>query len=71
MPKEFDGRTILLWPEEDAPATPGNPAAEWQKISPNTTWRTIPGDHHSAVAMETHLREVAAQMRIALAELEA
>jgi len=63
VPGSVASRLILLWPEED-PAPGGKyPAYGWESVSTDSRVITVPGEHHSAIALEQNLRVVADHVR--------
>ena len=59
VPKRIAAQIVLLWPEEQAPLTPGDPTAEWKSVSRDVRWYPIPGDHRSAVTEREKIEALA------------
>jgi len=63
-PGRYDGRVVLLWPEEQGSRHGNDPTQGWGAVAPAVEVRAIPGGHLSCVT--THVKAVADEIRRAL-----
>lgn len=61
MPASFHGRVVLVWANEDTPPE-GGVTYGWKAICDDVQVVPVPGDHHSSLALEENLRELAARL---------
>lgn len=65
VPAPFGGRVILVWSDEDPPP-PGGIAYGWESICKDVNVVTVPGDHHSSIALEENVSTLSARLLSAL-----
>lgn len=61
MPAPFHGHVILVWAQDD-PTPEGGITYGWKAVCEDVQVVTVPGDHHSSLALEENLRELAARL---------
>jgi len=61
LPGKFQGRVILVWANDDTPPE-GGITYGWKTVCEDVQIVTAPGDHHSSIALEENLRELAARL---------
>src|SRR5690348_7513322 len=68
VPGPFDGKVILIWPEDDP--LPGGHGADygWRDVCREVQVFTAPGEHQSSIALDQNLHVVGECVRRALAD---
>lgn len=69
VPGAFGGRAILVWSDDD-PIPPGGIAYGWESLCTEVRVVKVPGDHHSSLALDENLRELAARLLPELDQIE-
>lgn len=67
IPRRFDGRVLILWPQEEPSPIGRDPGNGWREICREIEVQTVPGGHHSCIELDANLAVVAQHIREILA----